>query len=447
MPNSNISLAYHFGNKQYIKEELTSDANGEVVFKNDTSLPTGLYLIVLPSKNYLEFIVEEQNFSIDIPCEKGELVSFKEPTFYTKIVANKSPQNKSFFDYLGFLQLKRDEQKLLNNTIELYKNNSDKTKEVSEAESKLTAIDAEVENERNKLIAGNKGKMLSKLLLAQNEIKIPESDAKLQETYGENWQFYYYRQHYWDNIDFNYTGLLYSPILYNKVEYFIEKVTEQTPDAVFDAADLIIQKAKGNKEVFKYFVIEMLNRYAKTKKVCFDAIYVRLINKYYASGQADWVDNEQLKKILDNAQALSHTLCGQIAPDIKAKTESNSTPSLHKVKAKYTILLLWDTDCGNCKKEVAELKKVYAQYQDKGLAIYSVDVGADKEKWGQYSAQESLAWINLHIESISSDVKKEYDVKSTPTLFLLDENKTILYKRIDVKTMNSILESELDKKQ
>lgn len=285
--------------------------------------------------------------------------------------------------------------------------------------------------------------MLSKLLLAQNEIKIPESDAKLQETHGENWQFYYYREHFWDNIDFNFAGLLYSPILYSKADFFIEKLTEQTPDAVFDAVDLIIQKTKGNKEVFKYFVIEMLNRYAKTKKVCFDAVYVRLVNKYYASGEADWVEKEQLEKIVDNAKALEGILCGATAPDIKAKVESDATPSLHKVKAKYTILLLWDADCGNCKKEVAELKKVYAQYQDKDVAIYSVDVGADKEKWEKYSAQEGLAWINLYKESISSNVMKDYDVTGTPTLFLLDENKAIMYKRIDAKTIASILASSM----
>lgn len=443
LPNSTISLGYHLGDKQYIKEELTSNAEGEVVFKNDTALHTGLYLIIFPSKHYVEFIVEEQNFSLDIPCENGNLVLSKDPLFYSKITVNNSPQNKSFFNYLTFLQGKRDQKKELNNTIEQYKKNPDKKKEVSEAEDKLTALDGEVDEERKKLIKNYKGKMLSKLLLAQNEVKIPESDAKLQETYGENWQFYYYRDHFWDNIDFNFSGLLYSPILYSKADFFIEKLTEQTPDAVFDAVDLIIQKTKGNKEVFKYFVIEMLNRYAKTKKVCFDAVYVRLVNKYYASGEADWVEKEQLEKILDNAKALEGILCGAPAPDIKAKVESEASPSLHKVKAKYTILLLWDADCGNCKKEVAELKKVYAQFKDKGVEIYAVDVGDDKEKWQQYCAKESLTWINLYKDDVSSNVMKDYDVTGTPTLFLLDENKAIMYKRIDAKTIASILASSM----
>ena len=104
LPNNTISLAYHLGDKQYIKEELTSNAEGEVVFKNDTALPTGLYLIVFPSKQYVEFIVEEQNFSLDIPCENGNLVLSKDPLFYSKIGVSNSPQNKSFFNYLTFLQ-------------------------------------------------------------------------------------------------------------------------------------------------------------------------------------------------------------------------------------------------------------------------------------------------------------------------------------------------------
>jgi peroxiredoxin len=182
-----------------------------------------------------------------------------------------------------------------------------------------------------------------------------------------------------------------------------------------------------------------LNEYAKTKTVCFDAVYVSIANKYYATGQADWVEKEQLEKIIDNAKALSKILCGQKAPDIKARAESYATPSLYKVTSKYTAVFIWDADCGHCKSEAKELKKVYSAYKDKGFTVYSVEVGGDKNKWQKFSDDEGIGWINLQQTVINTDVKKEYDVKTTPQLFLLDENKAIVYKRIGALQLVEIL--------
>ena len=46
-----LLLANHFGDKQYLKD--TSEyINGTFYFKGDKKLKTGVYLVVLPKKNY-----------------------------------------------------------------------------------------------------------------------------------------------------------------------------------------------------------------------------------------------------------------------------------------------------------------------------------------------------------------------------------------------------------
>ena len=45
-----------------------------------------------------------------------------------------------------------------------------------------------------------------------------------------------------------------------------------------------------------------------------DAVYVYLVENYYATGQAAWTEEEQLKKIIDNATTLQPLLVGKIAP-------------------------------------------------------------------------------------------------------------------------------------
>ena len=51
--NDELLLANHFGNKQYLKD--TSECiNGTFHFRGDEKLNTGVYLVVLPKKNYFE---------------------------------------------------------------------------------------------------------------------------------------------------------------------------------------------------------------------------------------------------------------------------------------------------------------------------------------------------------------------------------------------------------
>ncbi|MEJ6786703.1 MAG: DUF4369 domain-containing protein, partial [Bacteroidota bacterium] len=53
-----LLLANHFGNKQYLKD--TSEcSNGVFHFKGKEKLATGVYLVVLPGKNYFEILVSK----------------------------------------------------------------------------------------------------------------------------------------------------------------------------------------------------------------------------------------------------------------------------------------------------------------------------------------------------------------------------------------------------
>lgn len=434
-PSGSIKLAYYYGDKQYIKHEGTTDDKGQIVFKGDTALPTGVYIIFLENETYFEILVEEQFFSVEANYIADKTLSVAKYTETLK--AEKSPQNSRLFAYNLFIKQKKEETEPLNKLKEIYLKDPAKKADADDIDKKLVLIDAEVEAYQNKIIADFKGKMISKLLLATRRPTLPK---KLTD---DNEKFYYYRAHFWDDFDFNFPGLIYSPVYHQRIKEYMDNLTVSHYDSAFVSADRIIQLGKNNHEFFKYNVTWFLNYYAASKTVCFDAVYVKIAKKYYESGLADWVEAENQKKIIDNANKLSPCLCGKKAADIKAKTETYATPSMYNVKAKYTVLLFWESDCGHCKREVKEMKNVYAAYKDSGVAVYSVETGMDKEKWQKYSANEGITWINLHNSDISSDVRADFDVRTTPVIIVLDENKTILYKKIDVQNLEKILKTKL----
>ena len=62
-----IYMAYHLGEKQYIKDTIKQQADGSFFFKGDSPLESGIYLVVLPpDNNYFQLIIEknDQYFSV-----------------------------------------------------------------------------------------------------------------------------------------------------------------------------------------------------------------------------------------------------------------------------------------------------------------------------------------------------------------------------------------------
>ena len=50
LPDSTIYLAYHFGDKQYLKDTVKLDRMGSGLFSGIEELPQGIYMVVLPGK-------------------------------------------------------------------------------------------------------------------------------------------------------------------------------------------------------------------------------------------------------------------------------------------------------------------------------------------------------------------------------------------------------------
>ena len=65
LTDSTVYLAYHLGDKQYLKDSLKIDKSGHGVFMGPEALPGGIYMIVLPGRKYFEMLIsDDQVFSL-----------------------------------------------------------------------------------------------------------------------------------------------------------------------------------------------------------------------------------------------------------------------------------------------------------------------------------------------------------------------------------------------
>ena len=343
-----------------------------------------------------------------------------------------SPDNELFVEYLHFLNKKRPEADALNSELKAATEAKDEAKK-EKLQKQLTKINEEVAAYQKKIIQSHPKTLTAAVIRANLPLDTPEFSGEEAEL--QRWQ--YTKRHFFDNIDMTDPRFLRSPIQFGKVDYYIQKLTVQHPDSIVQSVDHILKLVKPNEETFKFYLIHFLNYYAKSKIVGMDAIYVHLAEKYYATGQAPWTEEEQLAKIVDNAKTLKPLLIGKIAPDINCKMldvdgtlkvkgnenvhqafKTHGSMSLHEVDAPYTVLFIWAPDCGHCKKSMPQMIDFYEKFHPKGVEVYAVcsKFVNDLPTCAEFIDERKgmLKWINVVDPYHESKYKELYDVRSTP---------------------------------
>jgi thiol-disulfide isomerase/thioredoxin len=435
-------LASHYGDKQSIYDTVTADANGNIEFKADSSMPGGIYLVALPSKKYFEIVLTDvQTFSLE--TDTNDLVK------YMKIKG--SNENIYFYQYLNYLG---DLGKQMESVQDAYKKTKNKDS-LAMLEKKSAALDSLMKNYKRAYYKTiHPETFMAEVLRAMDEpdaVPYSKCPKKADGTIDSTYNYWNYRRHYWDGMDFTDDRLIRTPMYANKMKFYLDKLTPQTPDSIDVACDWLIEKARPSKELFKYTVYYTTYTYETSKIMGFDAVFVHLVNKYYKTNQVWWVSPEQLKKICDRADQLTYSLIGATAFDLAFLDTSGVPKQLSSIKAQYTVIIYWDPTCSHCKKEIPILKAYYDSLHKAGIsfAVYAIYSELDNKTWKQYVKEHHLNWINVAAKTAQdlANSKYYYDVISTPTIYLLDKDKKIIGKRLDVDGLKVFLDHTIQQEK
>ena len=425
-----LHLGYYYGDKQYLTDTAFSE-NGLFHFESDESLEAGMYMIVMPPSNdFFQLLINEGEQHLEITTNA------KEPVPNFKI--NKSKDNTLYYGYLNFL----DEKRLEREQLEKEKAEAgENEEEINKIQEQLDVLDKAVVAEQEEVIKNNPGTFTSNLLKSNRRIDVPEYEGSPEEI-GQQ-RYLYYKNHYFDNIELNDPRLLRSQALFPRFEYYVDKLTPQIPDSINQSLDYLLKSVEGTEDTYRFFLVHFLNKYAASKFVGMDAVYVHLVENYYSKGKAPWVEEEQLNKMTKNANTLRPILIGKIAPDLKMRKEDKSFLSLHEVDSKYTVLFFWDPECGHCKKSIPKIVEFYETYKSKGVEIFSICTTlGDKagDCWKTVKEKNMGQWINVNDPYLRSRFKQIYDVRTTPRIFILDEEKEILSKGIGAEQLGTMMD-------
>ncbi len=431
-----LYLGYYYGDKQYLRDTAIRNPQGYFVFEKEEELPGGMYLLVMPPNNeYFQMLISpgEQHFTLESDAKN----------IADKMKVSGSPDNKLLYDYLQFLAQRRPLADTLRARIER-SNEAQK----NQLQRELDKLNEEVTNFQQKIITQHSHTLTAAIVRANQQLDMPDFEGDEQNVQNQRWR--YTQQHFFDNFNLADPRMLRTPFLFERVDFFVNKLQVQHPDTLAKAVDIVLMQMKPAEETFKYYLIHFVNFFAKSNYVGMDAVYVHLVEKYYATGQAPWTDEEQLQKMVENALGLKPTLIGKIAPNIEVQKRDGSKITLHDVKANYTILYIWKYDCGVCKKSTPIIKDFYEKYKDQGVQIFAIcyQFGSDATPCWEYVDEAGVQdWIHTVDLQNRSRYRDWYYVRSTPQIYILDSKKEIISKRIGAEQLNDVMETILEMKR
>jgi peroxiredoxin len=418
-PDSLFYLAHYIGGNTYLDDTAFVDKTGKAVFAGNLPLPAGIYIIAGQKNNkYLEVILDEnQDFSIS-----GDVTLAPSGVKFTG-----SGENEWFYEYICRNTDHHMKVSALNTRLERFKDLPDSLQYLS---GQIERSAAEFGSFRDDMIRKHPGTLLSTILRAMKEPDLIQALPDRGGVSDSTRSYLYFREHFWDEVDFHDERLVRTPLLFKKLEKYFDQVVVQHPDSISMEADKVIDMARSNKEIFKYCVWYLTSKYETSNIMGFDAVFVHMVNRYYASGEAFWADKALTERLVRKADELAPLLIGKTAPNLILMDTTGGFVSLHHTAADYVVVVFYETDCGHCKKEMDELREFYVD-NPFGLQVYAACTDTSLADWKKYVRDNRLGWINVNAtRSITADYHRLYNVVMTPTLFVLDRNKTIIAKRL-----------------
>ena len=436
-----------------IKDTCKTVINGKIVFKSNKKLETGIFaLISQDKKKYFDFYVDENSQVTKI---KGV---YKESGI-ENLSSNNTLQNE-FFNYVSYISKKRVE---FDKAREDAKGMSKKDSTDVIQKKYITTNDEVIAREES--LANQYPNSFLKLLM---ELKKEYNFENFSASYTDKKDAYQpYKKAFWENVNLDDESTIRNPFFVPKLKRYFTNIIDQTPDSVIVEVDKFLLKPKKESLIYKYLIAFFTNQSETSKILGHDKVFVHMSDAYFKTGKANgFFEKHIIESVIRKADKVKPLLIGSKAPnlfltDVKdkdiiismgfenSKTSEEITQKyyankpqieklfkeLYAINSEYIVLVFWDIDCGHCQKEIPKLKKVYDELllQNKKIKVVSVYTQHNSKGYQEYITKNELNWINLYDGIHFNNILEKYDVVTTPVIYVLDKNKTIVAKKIGVE--------------
>lgn len=266
-------------------------------------------------------------------------------------------------------------------------------------------------------------------------VDIPvKKDGHINPEYVE-----FLKNHYFDNVDFSDSRLLYCNVFADRVGGFLRDFFPQTAEGMIAACDQILAKTANFYDFNVWSVVNLTRIFEGNEWQPAATVYVHLVDKYQQPGQQPWLDIATQSRLQYKADVWRPCLLGNVAPPLRLFNNEGILTDLHAVDAPLTMLVFYSPLCDHCQKELPEIFKNYTDFKEKGLKCITVSTEANREIWLDFLKKQNWDWTNLIETAENSQVEKDYAAFDLPVIYLLDKDKKIVGRRVKSAELGAVL--------
>lgn len=431
--DSIIYLGGHYGNKTIVVDTALVSKKSSFEFSGDQPIPGGIYFLISQSKKKLfEFIIDkDQNFRIRTDTTD----------FIGHAMLKASEENSLFFEYVKTTEIFHDSVQDINTKLKEKDLSVDSIKLLR---SKLDHINQQVGSLKEEFIENNPEHVLSLIFKTLKRPEIPE-EISGNTREARKAQYQYYKSHYWSDIEVSDPRIIRTPVFYEKLNTYFEKVVAQHADSLIIEIDQVITLAYTSSVMFNYLIWFFVEKYDQEEIMGLDKVFLHIADRYFKADDRVETSASVKEQIINRAEKIRPLIIGSPAPNLILLDTNNNFTSFLGIQSEFTIIFFWDHDCGVCKQEVSKLRSIKDTTKI-DLQIFAVCTDTNLVQWKKFITEHDLKWVHVNgTRSITQDYHDLYDVYATPLIYVLNREKQIIAKKIAAKQLYPFLKHYIRK--
>lgn len=371
-----LYLLKYKSDKTYSIIDYSSTSSLKKTFKNDNNYEEGIYILADSRQNPLFEILlgKDQKFSIRVE-DLMDIESYD---------INGSKETAAYFDVYFKTTYNTLYIKALESEMEYYPDNK----------NKIDLAKRELYEYQESMLSKDTTSFLN------TYIKYIEKNPNHEDSISDL---------FFESVPLNDIRVLNSRLLKNKLdEYFDIYMSSYPPEYICKKIDDILNKTKETK-IRDYILWYLYSKYFNPEDIKNELVYIHLADNYFSILAIDNLTENIRNQIVKRANILRNITLGKQAPTFSYIDDLGYQVSLDEIDSRYTVLFFYKPDCQKCIKDKRALDLLKKKRDD--LEVLYINISEEND-------------------NVSYDVVDQYDIMTTPTIYLLNENKEIIAKHI-----------------
>jgi len=429
-----VRLVGSYGDQNYIADTAVADAGGHFVVRRRRALQSGFYYFLLPGQKNFSMLIDKEDQFMTLRAKVSDI---------TGTMQIKGSLNTELLYRNSRFQSAQDPE--INQLSQVIRNQPATSPEYKQAKERQNLLLAERKAHLDSIFREYPNAFFTKFKMAgQNpdwpEYRKPNGDLDTLRN------LYYFRDHFWDGVDFTDNRMLNTPVIFNKLKRYIIELTPQNPDSIIKVADPLVQRVMAYPEYFKFMVnwIGLNYENGKTKVMDGEAVMVYLIDKYITPENATWDTPENVGKLRKKIDEMKASLLGRKGPDVRANDINGQPKSIYEMTAPLIVIFMFSPDCEHCQEQAPEIQRIYEKWKGRGVDFYGIAVNTKEDEWRKFVKKSGFTFTNV-FDPTNRAIYAKYFVDITPELYILNKDRTIIAKNLVAGQLETIFERELKK--